>query len=106
MLNNDIELWTKKQPDLFKEPRCCGGTNYFVRVNGMKYFFMWKNDKDEFQLEFYLKPYVWGDTVSLALGLPNSFNGRRDIVFNKEKLLNDCYNKFLKELKKCFDRLK
>lgn len=105
MLNSDIALWATKQRDLLKEARCCGGTSYFVRVNGMKYYFMWKNDKGEFQLEFYLKPYVWGHTVSVGLGLPNSFNGRRDIVFNKEKYLSDCYTKFLKELKKCFERV-
>lgn len=105
MLNSDIALWATKQRDLLKEARCGGGTSYFVRVNGMKYYFMWKNDKGEFQLEFYLKPYVWGHTVSVALGLPNSFNGRRDIVFNKEKYLNDCYTKFLKELNKCFGRV-
>ena len=105
MLNSDIELWIKKQPDLLKEPRCGGGTSYFVIVNGMKYFFMNKNDKGEFQLEFYLKPYVWGATVSVNLGLPNSFNVRRDIVLNKEKYLRDCYTKFLKELKRCFERV-
>ena len=105
MNNSDIELWIKKQPDLHKEPRCGGGTSYFVIVNGMKYFFMSKNNEGEFQLEFHLKPYVWGDTVTVDLGLPNSFNCRRDIVLSKEKYLNDCYTKFLKELKRCFDRV-
>ena len=68
MLNSDIELWSKKQWELLNEPRCCGGTSYFVKVNGMKYYFMWKNDKGEFQLEYHLKPYVWGHTVSVGLG--------------------------------------
>lgn len=105
MLNSDIELWSKKQRDLLKEARCCGGTSYFVRVNGMKYYFMWKNDKGEFQLEFYLKPYVWGDTVSVRLGMPNSYRGRHDDVFRYERLLSDCYKKFLNEIKKCFERV-
>lgn len=82
---------------------------YFVEIGGHHYTFIERvNATDKWFVHPYLKPRYnekW-NCVEQHRGLPDAFHGRRDVVLNKRRLLEDCWNKWHKQLRREFSKVK
>jgi hypothetical protein len=102
MLNTeDIKAFIKFHKAVLKRQTVKGIEDYFVEIGGRHFTFLERiKETDEWFVHYQLKPrYIpqWNCVTELN-GLPDAFAGRRDVVLQKRRLLEDCWNKWHKQL--------
>ena len=101
-----IRKWLQSKPEVKAEPGPFSRVEFFVEMNGEKYHFMHLTKMGCYNMAYQLKPFIWGNQVELTTGMPNSCPIKRDDVLRNERLLNQFFNAFMKELKMQFDKVK
>jgi len=101
-----IRRWVQNNKDLKAQPGPFNRIEFFVEMNGEKHHFMYLTKFGSYSLEYQLKPFIFGNRVSLNNGMPNSCPIKRDDALNNERLLNRAFNAFMKELKKQYEKVK
>lgn len=101
-----IRNWLQSKEEIKAEPGPFKRVEFFVEMHGKKYYVMHLSVTGTYYMEYQLKPYVWANTVILSNGMPNSCPIKRDDVLRNERLLNQFYNAFIKELNMKFDKVK
>lgn len=101
-----IRKWLQSKEEIKAERGPCKRVEFFVEMHGKKYYIMHLSESGTYYMENQLKPYVWVDTVTLSNGMPNSCPIKQDDVLRNERLLNQFYNAFIKELNMKFDKIK
>lgn len=106
MISWRIRKWLQSKEEIKAEPGPFNRIEFFVEMHGKKFYFMHVTKMGCYLMEYQLKPFIWANTVELTNGMPNSCPIKRDDVLRNERLLNQCYNAFIKELKNKFDKVK
>lgn len=101
-----IKKWLQSKAEVKAEPGPFSRVEFFVEMNGEKFHFMHLTKMGQFFIAYQLKPFIWGNQVELTNGMPNSCPIKRDDVLRNERLLNQFFNAFIKELKMKFDKVK
>jgi hypothetical protein len=101
-----IRKWLQSKEEIKAEAGPFKRVEFFVEMHSKKYYFMHLSLTGTYYMEYQLKPYVWANSVILSNGMPNSCPIKRDDVLRNERLLNQFYNAFIKELNMKFDKVK
>lgn len=105
----DIKAFCKYHSAVLKKKTVRGVEDYFVEIGGQHFTFLERvKETDKWFVSHQLKPRYneqWNCVCELN-GLPDAFHGRRDVVLNKRRLLEDCWNKWHMQLCREWSKLK
>lgn len=101
-----IRKWLQSKEEIKAQPGPFGRVEFFVEMHGEKYHFMHLTKMGCYFMAYQLKPFLFGNQVELTNGMPNSCPIKRDDVLRNERLLNQFFNAFIKELNMKFDKVK
>lgn len=109
MKTEDIKAFIKFHKAVLKRKTINGIEDYFIEIGDRHFTFLEHIKRtDKWHLHCELKPrYMpkWNCVTELN-GLPDTFAGRRDVVLNKRRLLEDCWNKWHIQLCEEFQKMR